>query len=680
MNRKMQRRHVLRLGGLVTVAGALGVQAAPALAGGHPNPASDPVGLTSDNLLANPGLEDVVDNLPAAWNLWNADSRGLVRSSTEQVHGGAFSVRLEDPSNTVGPGLRSAFVPVTPGLSYQASAFSYNVSGSSQLLLEFWNADRRRISANTATNSATGTWQQLSLEAEAPAEATHATVLFYCPGANVGTAFFDDAALSVVRWKVSIWGGDYLTRGKATDTLTVRVAAQNDPVAFDRVEAFGTVLTFVDKHRVAGPGGIRARWSSSGAFRWDAKAKAVTLPANEDGGLTITGLRFHPPAREGFVSVSVHEAHGDQDHDVWVAAGGFATPDHAAERQLAPQALAAARKASDYLETRRTSDGGVLIGHSTWPDDPQPDPQGNAAVATGNLRLWQVTGEARYRDRAVRTLDWLVDVQLPNGGFGFPWAWGGDREHFTYAGHYPENGQNHPAGTPYAIITSNAAKALLEGYEALGRPEYLAAAERATDYLLHDRHGFQWLDDDHTRGSIPYCTIDPVDADGGRSTNIWNIDGSSLELIAALFRTTRDRELLRYGDALARNLYDHIEPDASIAYAWYNPTYKPTDYAHICYTGLLTWGQLRGRAPWVKRACDGYTWMTNVDRPSLLLWEDQAQALGGLDNTNAVLGYLETKISTQLEDGSWTGGTNTRSDASGLTILAGLLKQMEFRA
>src|SRR5690606_26140683 len=132
--------------------------------------------------------------------------------------------------------------------------------------------------------------------------------------------------------------------------------------------------------------GIRARWSSSGAFRWDAKAKAITLPANEDGGLTITGLRFHPPAREAFVSVSVHEAHGDQDHDVWVAAGGFTTPDHAAERQLAPQALAAARKASDYLETRRTSDGGVLIGHSTWPDDPQPDPQGNAAVATGNLR------------------------------------------------------------------------------------------------------------------------------------------------------------------------------------------------------------------------------------------------------------------------------------------------------
>ncbi|HEY6740562.1 MAG TPA: hypothetical protein VI076_17100, partial [Actinopolymorphaceae bacterium] len=75
MNRKMQRRHVLRLGGLVTVAGALGAQAAPALAGVRQNPVAGPtsapdradptapdgnlVGPTSDNLLANPGLEDV---------------------------------------------------------------------------------------------------------------------------------------------------------------------------------------------------------------------------------------------------------------------------------------------------------------------------------------------------------------------------------------------------------------------------------------------------------------------------------------------------------------------------------------------------------------------------------------------------------------------------------------------
>lgn len=50
---------------------------------------------------------------------------------------------------------------------------------------------------------------------------------------------------------------------------------------------------------------------------------------------------------------------------------------------IAPQTLVAARRASDYLKTRRTPDGGVLVGHSTWSGDPQPDSQGKAAVATG---------------------------------------------------------------------------------------------------------------------------------------------------------------------------------------------------------------------------------------------------------------------------------------------------------
>lgn len=673
------RRHVLRLGGLLTLTGALGTTAVPAMAGVRastiPTQAGEP---GTDNLLPNPGLEAVANGRPEQWTPWNAASTTLVHSSSEQVHGGTFSVRLDDP-NTVGPGLRSSFVAVTPGASYLATAYSYNVTGSSQLLLEFWNSSRVRIAAHTATNTQVGRWEQLSLEFAAPAAATHATVMFYCTSVNVGTAYFDDAALQQVRWKVSIWGGDFLTRGPATDTLTVRVAALEDPVAFDRVDAFGTVLTFLDEHRVSGPG-MTARWDTSGAFRWDAGRKCLVLPAGADGGLTISGMRFQPPPREGFVNLTVHEANGDQDHEVWVAAGGYASPDHEAERGLAPQALVAARRASDYLETRRTPDGGVLIGHSTWPGDAQPDPQGNASVATGNLRLWQVTGDPTFRDRAVRTLDWLAAVQLDNGGFGFPWAWGGARGHFAYGGHYPENGADHPAGTPYAIITSNAAGALVEGYEALDRPEYLAAARRAADYLLHDRNGFQWLDDAHTKGSIPYCTMDPVDAQGGHTTNIYNIDGSSLGLLARLAELTDDRELRTYGDALARNLYEHIEADASIAYGWYVPTYKPTGYAHICYAGLLTWGRLRGIDPWVSRARDGLTWMTNVDRPSLLLWEDEAEALGGLDNTNAVLGYLQNRISTQRADGSWTGGANTRDDAGGLTLIGALLKQMEFHA
>jgi hypothetical protein len=670
----IDRRDVLRIGGLVTVGGAMGIgHTAPALAG-----ARTEVATTEENLLPNPGLEEIVDGKPAQWRPWNGPSQELVHSSTEHIHGGAYSVRPDDP-DSVGPGLRSAMVPVTAGVSYQASAFAYVVKGATQVLLEFWDSSSRRIAVSVGTSSALETWEWLSVEAKAPADATHATVLFYCPSSNVGTAYLDDAALEVVRWKLSIWGGDYLLRRRTSDSLTVQVAALNDPLAFDRVAAFGTVLSFRNEHHMTSPSGEDARWEASGGFRWDAEQKAITIGAGESGSLTVTQIRFQPPPREAFARIAVHERNGDKEHDIWVAAGGFAAPDHAAERELAPDAVAAARKASDYLESRRTPEGGVLISHSTWAGDPQPDPHGNASVATGNLRLWQVTGEDRYRDRAIATLDWLAEVQQDGGGFGFPWAWGGDRGHFAYAGHYPENGATHPVGTVYAIITSNAAQALLEGFEALDRSAYRVAALRAADYLLHDPNGFQWLDEAHTRGSIPYCTMDPVDADGGRSTNIHNIDGASLGLLTELHRLTGDRELRTYADALARNLLAHIEPDASIAYGWHNPTYKPTGYAQICYSGLLTWGRARGVAPWVQRACDGLTWMANVDQPSLLLWEPEAEALGGADNTNAVIGYLEGKVASQHADGSWTGGVNTRTDASGLAVIAALLKQMEFQ-
>lgn len=669
---------MLRLGGLLGLAGAAAltvgtVGVVPASAD------TTSVDEPGDNLVPNPGLESVTNGLPTAWTLFNSGSQGYVKSSAEKVHSGAYSVRLDDPATTIGPGLRSAFIPITPGQVYEAEAYSYNVSGSSQFLLEFWSSGGARVAVFVGNNSQTGSWQQIRLSGTAPANATRATVLFYLPSANVGVSYFDDAGLWVTRWQVEVWGGDYLQRGGATDSLTITLAAKNDPVAFDRIDAFDRSLTFTSETRMSTSDGHSARWESGGGFRWDATHRQVVLAANTSGTLTIDGIRFSPPARRPFGKITVHESAGQQDIEIWTTVGGYSAPDHVVERQAAPAALAAARKASDYLETRRTTGGGVLMSHATWPGEPALDPQGNASVATGNLRLWQVTGEVGYRDRAVATLDWLAGVQLDSGGFGFPWAWGGSKGHFAYAGHYPENGTDHPKGTPYAIITSNAAQALLEGYHALGRQEYLDGCVNAVHYLLHDHHGFQWLDDAQTIGSIPYCTIDPVDAQGGKTTNIYNIDGSSLELFTALYRVRPSAELRVYGDAIARNLLAHIEPNGANAYAWYAPSNLSTGYAAIVYRGLMSWGTLREREPWVARARQGISWMTNVDEPATLLWEDDALAYGGLDNTDDVIGFLQGLTSTQRADGSWTGGTTTRTDSGNMTVIARLLRQMDYQ-
>ncbi|MBO0882599.1 MAG: hypothetical protein J2P17_20160, partial [Mycobacterium sp.] len=673
---RIDRRAVVRGSAVLALSGAFGPRfAQPAAAA--PNPTDGPGAATADtNLLPNPGFEEVVNNLPSNWSPFNAASVPYIATATDQVHAGTRSVRLSDPATNTGPGLRSARIPVTAGESYRASVLSFNVAGTSELLLEFWNSAGSRVSVVVADNKVVGSWEQLTVLGTAPSTAVRATVLLYLTTQNVGSAYFDDAALASARWLVDAQGGDYLIRRNGAEHLSFHIATRNDPAAFDGLTVFGTTFTFTSANQLNGPDGQRARWESD-RLVWDSARKMATLPAGTSGRVTVSGFRFTPPARQSFGSLSLHETNGQQDVPVWFAIGGYAAPDHAAERAGASNALAAARRASDYFETLRTPDGAVLCAHTTWPGDLEPEPQSNASIASGNLRLWTVTGDQTYRDRAIRTLDWLVSAQKPSGGFGLPWAWGAGTGHFDYSRHYPENGSYHPAGTEYGIITASSAQALLEGYKLLDDHTYLDATLRAVDYLLYGPTGFQWLDDEHTIGSVPYCTLEPIDSQGGRTTNVYNIDGSVLQLLTELFPITLDRELRVRGDAMATNLIGHIEPDSSIAYSWYAPSNLSTSYAEIVYEGLVRWGTLREKDQWVRQACDGMTWITNVERPQQLLWEIVGTALGGVDNTSDVLSHLSKLVDTQLPDGSWTGGVATRTDAVDLATIGALLLQME---
>jgi hypothetical protein len=363
-------------------------------------------------------------------------------------------------------------------------------------------------------------------------------------------------------------------------------------------------------------------------------------------------------------------------------AGGFEFPDRLAVRK-------SVERLSVYLQTRTTKDGGWAIAHPYWPGQIREDPQAIAVLSQGYLKRAQASANPVYDERARRGLDWLVDNQHHDGGFGLPWAFGAKQGHFGESAHYPGGHDTHPPRAPLAVVTIAAASAMLEGFKVFGDSRYLAGSDRAMNYLLRGPNGFQWLDAAHTRGSIPYCNLEPVLAPGdprvkahdvlpavkNSSVEVYNIDGAGLSFLEALYVETGDKRLLGYGDAIATNLASKVRADGTIPYAWFNPDPHSGGYANIAFTGLLEWGQMRGRADWVGQASRGFSWMANHARSDLVPTEGYASVYG-LNLSADVADYVNRALVRQRADGSFSGGKQTRWDAVMFAILSDLLLDM----
>jgi hypothetical protein len=353
-----------------------------------------------------------------------------------------------------------------------------------------------------------------------------------------------------------------------------------------------------------------------------------------------------------------------------------------------------ARRAVDrlsaYLDTRMTPGGGWAVAHKLWPGLPREDPLAIADLTEGYLSQLQAASSASSRaassSRARRGLDWMVRHQRADGGFGLPWPYGAAEGHYPASAHYAAGHRQHPAGEPYAVLTAKAGLALLTGYKVLGDKRYLAAAQKAMRKLLRGPNGFQWLDAARMRGSVPYCTLEPIFDPGdpaiakhdvlprlkNTSVEVYNIDGATLSFIAALYLETGDSSLLRFGDALATNLARRIQPNGSIPYVWYQTSYKSGPYANIVFSGLLTYGDLRRRQDWIDKARTGYSWMANKDATGYLPNQSFATTFG-LDVSLDVTRYLNNAVGTQRSDGSFSAGTATREDAVMFSVLSSML-------
>jgi hypothetical protein len=103
-------------------------------------------------------------------------------------------VKIADDSATRSSAVRSASIPVSAGETYEASVWSYNLQGVSQLYLEYWDAAGDYTAIYIGTNSSLNSWGRITVSGVAPEGTVAATLRLYLHLANVGTAYFDDAS------------------------------------------------------------------------------------------------------------------------------------------------------------------------------------------------------------------------------------------------------------------------------------------------------------------------------------------------------------------------------------------------------------------------------------------------------------------------------------------------------
>jgi len=111
---------------------------------------------------------------------------------------------------------------------------------------------------------------------------------------------------------------------------------------------------------------------------------------------------------------------------------------------------------------------------------------GMGLSARGYLRMWVLTKDIKYKNKAIYCLDWLIGNQS-SGYSGH--CWGLNYDYVSRAGQKPKY-------VPDVVSTSITGQAFLDGYEILGDKRYLEVAISICTFILKDlprektRNGF----------------------------------------------------------------------------------------------------------------------------------------------------------------------------------------------
>jgi hypothetical protein len=105
---------------------------------------------------------------------------------------------------------------------------------------------------------------------------------------------------------------------------------------------------------------------------------------------------------------------------------------------------------------------------------PLPSTKGRGYMAAGYLRMFAVTGNTDYRDKAVSMLRWLIEHKSPKFK---EYSWANEFDYTSRGGHYSKD-------ESIIVWTSLVGQAFLDAFEALGERSYLEVADSACRWIL----------------------------------------------------------------------------------------------------------------------------------------------------------------------------------------------------
>jgi hypothetical protein len=161
---------------------------------------------------------------------------------------------------------------------------------------------------------------------------------------------------------------------------------------------------------------------------------------------------------------------------------------------------------------------------------PLPSTKGRGYMAAGYLKMYALTGDIGYRDKAITMLDWLVQHKSPKFA-EYSWA-----NHFDYTsrgGHYSKH-------ESIIVWTALIGQAFLDAFETFGERRYLNVADSACRWVLALPR-----EETNTGCCISYHNV------GRNSVHNANMLGAAL--LARTWRHTRRPEFL----ALAKEAMEY---------------------------------------------------------------------------------------------------------------------------
>jgi hypothetical protein len=164
--------------------------------------------------------------------------------------------------------------------------------------------------------------------------------------------------------------------------------------------------------------------------------------------------------------------------------------------------------------------------------------------AQGYLRLYQLTGQQAYLDKARYCLADLRE-NYSQGYHGHAWGNAFD---------YQSRGDFIAMGVPTAVWTSFIGWAFVDAYELLGERPYLDVARSACEFTLRDLTRTAAADNTFCLSYIPN---EPAD--------IHNASMLAASLLARVYKHTREPELLEVAQGAVRYSMNRQRPDGS----WY---------------------------------------------------------------------------------------------------------------